>query len=574
MNTILSTKILKNKLITLYVAKKIITVNDRNDEAEAVLVQEDKIIGYGKTNELKKLLNKKHLNYIVNNLFKNKYIYPGFIEPHMHPQLLGMYLLNFPYIGFFDRKLPNGKILKGLKTLKEVIEFIKKEINKDANKNSKWINFWGYDPLFHNKEFLTKDVLDSINQDIPICILHQSNHVMSLNTAGLQKAGYTNLSKDDPLFDSNNLQKINGELTGIVSETEGMKLAIISGAMNFKASLDDFINATKLVSKIAQLNGVTTIADKGLGFPSLNPELSYQAYVKYSLNEESFTRFHLDIWFASIIVYGGWNKIEKMIKNNNKYLWIGGQKIILDGSIQGFTANLIPGQVYVDNILVNGNLQLNENELATFIENAEIHNLPSHIHANGSGAIEACIKVIEKIHPYNSNKFRHTIEHNQLVTNNQLSRMSKNNICSNFFINHIYYYGDIHAKYTVGPNLVHGMNPTKSGLMKNVIFAFHSDDPVTPVNPLLSIWTAVNRQSLTSSIYGEDEIISVYDALKAITINAAYLLNQENYIGSIDLHKFADFTVLDSPLTEIDKENIKNINIYATVLGGKVYLTN
>ncbi|WP_027124248.1 amidohydrolase [Mycoplasmoides pirum] len=576
MITLLLKKIKKNEEIKIIIAKKIITMNAQNDCVEAVVIQKQKIIGYGNLTELKKKLTAQNLKFKIDKSFKENYIYPGFIEPHMHPQMLGLYLLNFLYIGFYDRNVLDKKILKGLTTINEIVEVMKGyiEANKFSLKPNQWINFWGFDPLLHDNQTLDRKILDQISTENPICVLHQSGHVMSLNTKALEISGYLNLDKNNPLFNSINLQKdSNKELTGIVSEPEAMSFAIKSGAMSFDSNLNMFVEATKLVSKISQQRGITTIADKGLGFPSLDPIFSYEAYLENQKNNLLLTRVHLDIWFGSIQNYGGWSNIEKMmIENNNDYVWIGGQKIILDGSIQGFTANLISGQKYVTNENKNGTLHLSDEHLMKFIKDAEFFNIPSHIHANGSGAIEKVIDLIEKLHPNNSNKFHHSIEHNQLVTNHQLARMHSNNIYSNFFVNHIYYWGDAHAKYTIGPVLIHEMNPTKSALINDVTFAFHSDDPVTPADPLFAIWVAVNRKSYNNNVYGFEQIIDVNDAIKAVTINAAKLINQEKNIGSIDLNKFADFTILENEINKTNKNKIKNIKIIGTILGGEIHL--
>ena len=137
MNTLISKNILKNKLITLFVGKKIITLNCNNDEVEAVATQENKIVGYGQLKKLQNYFKKQDLDFVVNKSFINNYFYPGFIETHMHPQLLGLYLLNFPYIGFFDRKISEKKKLNGFTNFDEMISYMKKVANNSINKDQK-----------------------------------------------------------------------------------------------------------------------------------------------------------------------------------------------------------------------------------------------------------------------------------------------------------------------------------------------------------------------------------------------------------------------------------------------------
>ncbi len=571
MKTTLANEFRPNSPITLVIGKKIITVNKANDAVGAIAIQDGKIVGLGDSGALAKLLGARGAKFKTETRFANAYIYPGFIEPHMHPQMLGIYLANFAYVGYFDRPGPGGKTLRGLASFDAMLAAMKAEAKRAPKRpgSGDWINFWGFDPLLHGNRNLNRKTLDEISRDRPVCVLHQSGHVMNLNSRALELSGYAALGIDSAEYLSANLQKENGELTGLVSEPEGMYLAIKSGAMHFESDARAYVNAAAEASRIAARKGVTTLADKGLGFPSFDPILSYRAYGEAKRKELLSSRIHLDVWYASVPAYGGWDKIAAMIAQNDEKVWIGGQKIILDGSIQGFTANLTAGTEYLAHPHANGALQMDLARLGKIILDGEKAGLSSHVHANGSGAIESAIAAIERIHPGCSNRFHHSIEHAQMANANQLERMRANNILANFFVNHVYYYGDVHAKYTLGADLASKMNPTRSASLRGVRFGFHSDDPVTPVDPLLAVWAATNRASLSGTVYGANEAVSVKTALRAITIDAAALLDRQDSVGSLEINKWADFTALSGELTEASKANIKNIEILGTAVGGK-----
>ena len=134
-------------------------------------------------------------------------------------------------------------------------------------------------------------------------------------------------------------------------------------------------------------------------------------------------------------------------------------------------------------------------------------------------------------------------EHNQFVTPDQLVRMKQLGVATNLFTNHIYFWGDLHYSTFVGPDRARGLDP--AGQRMGIPFSLHSDASVTPVDPLFSMWTATARKTMSGRVLGEDERISVAQALHAVTLGAAYLLGQDDRKGSIEAGKLADFTILD-----------------------------
>jgi predicted amidohydrolase YtcJ len=141
----------------------------------------------------------------------------------------------------------------------------------------------------------------------------------------------------------------------------------------------------------------------------------------------------------------------------------------------------------------------------------------------------------------------------------------------NLFANHVYYWGEQHRAITMGPSRALRLDACASALDAGVPLAIHSDTPVTPVDPLFTMWCAVNRLTPSGRVLGEGERITAEQALHAVTLGAAYTLKLDHAIGSIDVGKFADFAVLaDNPLT-VDPVAIKDIAVHATVLGGRVF---
>jgi predicted amidohydrolase YtcJ len=167
---------------------------------------------------------------------------------------------------------------------------------------------------------------------------------------------------------------------------------------------------------------------------------------------------------------------------------------------------------------------------------------------------------------------RHRLEHNQFVTPDQLVRMKQLGVATNLFTNHIYFWGDLHYSTFVGPDRARDMDPAGSAQRMGIPFSLHSDASVTPVDPLFSMWTATARKTMSGRVLGEDERISVAQALHAVTLGAAYLLGQDDRKGSIEAGKLADFTILDrNPLDVSSPDELKAIKVLGTVMGGKPF---
>jgi predicted amidohydrolase YtcJ len=115
------------------------------------------------------------------------------------------------------------------------------------------------------------------------------------------------------------------------------------------------------------------------------------------------------------------------------------------------------------------------------------------------------------------------------------------------------------------------MNAAGTALRLGVPFSLHSDAPITPIAPLFTAWCAVNRQTASGRILGESERIPVHDALRAVTLGAAYTLRLDHCIGSIEVGKFADFAVLDQDPLQVAPEALADVPVWGTVLGGQVF---
>jgi predicted amidohydrolase YtcJ len=141
-------------------------------------------------------------------------------------------------------------------------------------------------------------------------------------------------------------------------------------------------------------------------------------------------------------------------------------------------------------------------------------------------------------------------------------------LCANFFANHLWYWGDQHYEQTVGPERANALEPCASALREGVPFSIHSDAGVTPLGQLHTMWCAVNRLTPKGRVLGEREKISPYEALRAVTISAAYQLHLDHEIGSLEAGKKADLAILEEDPLGVDPLAIRDIGVWGTLLSG------
>jgi predicted amidohydrolase YtcJ len=192
-----------------------------------------------------------------------------------------------------------------------------------------------------------------------------------------------------------------------------------------------------------------------------------------------------------------------------------------------------------------------------------------HVHCNGDLAAEAVLDAIESAvieHPWLDH--RHTITHAQTITSAQLRRAAQLRAGVNFFSNHLWYWGDQHAELTLGPDRAARLDPCADAVDAGVPFALHSDAPVTPLGQLHTMWCAMNRLTPSGRVLGPAQRIDAARALRAVTLDAAWLMHLDHEIGSIEVGKRADFTVLDDDPLEVDPMRVRDLDVLGTVLGG------
>ncbi len=545
--------------ITIFPAKEIVTLDPGTPTAPAVAVMDGRILGVGTLEEVRGWVTNEEVE--VDRRFENAVIVPGFIEAHMHPQLTGV-LWQGVYVGRFDRIAPDGTPVPGNPTKQAVLNRLKAAAAK-MPADGGWLIAWGYQPEFYGNSPLTRADLDPIADGHPIFIENLSMHIYYANSKAFELAGIGDSTTVPGII------KKDGRTTGEIEE--------ISAALAFIAKLPPLDakilgKATADAGELAHRVGVTTIAD--LSFGSLPG--GYAAYKAAAADPDFPVRVVLNpiiqvFQEGDIAKKGGLDYLAEMHKADTDRLSFGGVKFVVDGSIQGYTG-LLQWPHYFKTF-DQGVANLTQQELTKGVLEVHKRGYQAVIHTNGDQATEMALEALDEAQrQYPRLGTRHRLEHNQFVTPSQLVRMKALDVATNLFIYHLYYWGDLHYSTFVGPDRARRMNPAGSAQRLGIPYSFHSDNSVTPLDPLFAMWIGATRQTMSGRVLGEDERISVAEGLHAVTLGAAYLLGQDGEKGSIEAGKLADFTILDrNPLAVASPDELKTIKVLGTVMGGKPF---
>ena len=536
---------------TIFSAKKILTMNSYQPVATHVAVRDSRILGVGSLDELG-----YWGDYTLNEIFADKILVPGFVEAHCHA-MNGSVWEN-TYVGFFDRTDPNGRLWPGIKTLDGVVERLI-EIEHTLDDPEETLVAWGFDPIYFTDGVrMNLEHLDQVSRDRRILVQHSNGHLLNASRKVLELAGIDSTTDVEGV-----MKDADGDPTGELGEMAAQFMAYkVTDVRRF-----DGINSNDLwtFAKTATNVGVTTATDLHARVQDQN----IQSYVEVTKNADYPLRLVPAAGALTMSIQDGPSHVAQLKQHNNDKLYLGLCKIMTDGSIQGFTGRLKwPGYI---NGKPNGIWNLPPQTLTEMVEAYHAAGLQMHMHTNGDEASELMINAIEAaLHKNPRPDHRHTLTHCQMADESQFRRMAQLGICSNLFTNHIYYWGDQHYSLTMGPARATRMDACGTAKRLGVPYTIHSDAPVTPLDPLFTAWCAVNRQTASGRILGPNECIEVDDALRAITLGAAYTLHLDHLIGSIEIGKFADFAVLEQDPTELPPENLKDVPIWGTVVDGIV----
>lgn len=539
--------------IIVFSAKKIITMNPARANTTHVAIRDGRVLGSGSLEELA-----GWGEYSLDETFKDKVIMPGLVEGHSHA--MEGTLWKYTYVGYFDRMDPNGKVWGGLKGIDGVLDRLK-ESEATLSDPDTPLPGWSLDPIYFDNERVNRHDLDKVSSTRPIGVMHASGHILNVNTKALELAGLLKTGIDHPGVPLGDDGLPTGELKGPdVMTPVGIHVGFDRDMLACdEPGLLDF-------AKLCVRTGVTTATDLATRLPDDAVAMMSEVTARDDFPARIVPlRFHHGVTPVELVEH-----VLKLKERSTDRFRLGMIKVVVDGSIQGFSARIRWPGYY--NGAENGLWYISPEQLREIINMSLEKGIHIHTHTNGDEATELVLDCVEEgllKHPSRDHRF--TLQHCQLADRAQFRRMAKLGMCVNLFANHHFYWGDEHYKLTVGPERALRMNACATALENAVPMAIHSDAPITPLGPLFTAWCAVNRLTASGRTQGESEKIAVAQALYAITLGAAYTLKLDAEVGSIETGKRADFAILEDDPETIAPENLKDVKVWGTVQDGRIF---
>jgi len=552
--------------LKVFTAAKIRTMDPGRPEASAVATSGGRIVSVGSLESMQPWLRRSP--HEIDDRFADRVLMPGFVDPHTHLRLSGTYM-DLEYVGPIESTDTEGKRVEGLPDRAAVIERLRSLVARREAGNLEAIVAWGYDPGMQQGH-LDRNLLDEISTEVPLWVIAYAPHIVYTNTPMIELIGVTPDSRIHGLG-----RFPDGTLNGWFVETEAT--AVASRPVRKQLFRPGFgLKALKLQGRVAVASGVTTSADMIYGIESFEREWDDH---QTAMEEGLLPMRMLMVPFEGRLrkVFGGdfLEFYERMKAKATDRLAVHGVKYVNDGSYPSMTLRLnFPGYLDGEEGLT-GEVpwqDMVERMLPFWKSGIQIHS-----HANGDETGDMTLDTLnamQNIAPRFDHRF--TIEHYCISTPAQAKRLAALGGLASVNPYFVHYRSQIHADSGFGPDRAETTARLGSLVDAGATFALHSDYNlvVAPMHPLTAAWIAVNRLSADNeSVVGPGERISVERALRAITVDAAFVLRKDDVLGSIEPGKHADFAILDDDPFEVDPMHLKDIPIRGTILGGEVNLS-
>jgi len=552
--------------ITIYQAKKIITMEPAWPEGRYVAVRGDRVVGVGRTMDDLKAWTDTH-PYTVDKTFSNKILMPGFVESHLH-LILGALTFVAEFATPDDWMLPGG-LVTGVREKASFMQRVHEGHQKLSNPEE-WLFMFGYASAWHGK--LTRADLDRVSLSRPIAVMSRSAHVFVLNSRALELSGVTAVD-----VEASGYREYVDLATGTFKEG-GATEVLLPAIFPWMMSPERINRGLQITRDVLHANGVTTVHEPGSGVftrgypeqemmmfaPVFNdPKAPLRTYLS-ARAEVVFERFHDDETQAMAFL----DQLPEMSLERIQFL-DKRVKLYVDGSyVDQVGIYNAPG--YVDGH--QGQMMTPAEKLLEYMRILWANNYAIHIHTMGDQGPKIALDILQQLQDERP-RFNHgfVLEHLNAVSPEDLRRAGSLGASVSALIWPLYSVGEQFADKVLGADRLYTGFPLRSVLDNNMTLAIHADTVVSPPQPLLLAWMAVNRTSATGRVLGEYERLSVDQALRAITIGPARILGLAEEVGSIRAGKKADFVVLEKDPYAVNPKKLKDIPIWGTVFEGKLY---
>jgi predicted amidohydrolase YtcJ len=543
---------------TIYLAREFLTMDPHQPRAQAVAVRDGSFVAVGTLAEVQAAAGQ---GARVDHTFANQVAIAGFVEPHVHPVLAAL-TMHTKVISIEDWDAIDG-FSPAVRDDQAYQDHLQQALAAHLDKTKPFLT-WGYHHFFHGD--LSRPLLDKLAPDFPVIVWHRSCHEFFLNTAALKLTGI-----DQAFINSltpSQQAQLNFE-TGHFFEQGA--LAILGRLSPVLASPQQFRQGLQFTETYYHRAGITLACEPG-GFFSKPLQDAINAV--YSDAATPFN--HCFMADGKALAAKHPNDPQAMVADAQQVLsWGQGRTWYLPRQVKLFTDGAIYSQLmmmqdgYTDGH--HGAWIMDPPVFDYAFQTFWDAGYQIHVHNNGDAGLEVLLASLDTAMARNPRQDHRTVlVHFGFATPRQVARWAK---LGGIVSANPYYVTALagpYAKLGLGPQRSRNMVPLGDAVKNKVSISFHSDMPMAPAKPLQLIWAAVNRLTTEGDVAGPEHKVSLDIALKAITIDAAYSIQQEKKVGSIQVGKDANLTILEQNPYEVAPRDLQDIPVWGTMLEGRV----
>lgn len=559
------------KSLTIFTARRIHTMDESLPEATAVAVSQRRIVAVGDMAAMQPWIQGRQVT--VDERFADMVLLPGLIDNHIHP-FLGAILMPTEHIAPESWRKPDGSVSEAARTPQDYRRLLLERI-ADYPDKSDWFITFGYQQSLHGR--MGRAELDALFPDRPVVLIQRSFHETHLNTAAIEKLGIGPADVEGhPQADF---------ADGHFWET-GNKI-VLTGLMPYFLRPQWYGRGLQMTTQIMQQGGITTAGD--MMFGALNPDYEI-AMLDQVLQKGNAPLRVVNVFDARgfsnraagedigppeqpIDFEAGLKAMQPLLKRGSEKIWFSkAVKLFADGAMFSQLMQMKPPG-YIDGH--HGEWLMAPEVLAqgvrTFWQAGwQIH---VHVHVNGDGGMDSVLSALTTAQAQQP-RFDHRffMHHVGFHTSAQTARIAALGAHASVNPYYLHALGDDFARFGLGPERAAQITRCGSLLKAGIKVSFHSDFMMAPPQPLLLAWCATARTTLEGKVMAPDERISVMQALRGVTIDAAWALRMEDEVGSIAAGKRADFCVLLDDPFELGAQRLKDVRIAGTVFEGEPHL--
>ena len=511
---------------------KVFTINEDQPQAEAFAVKGDRFTAVGSSSDMRNLASSG--TEIIDA--EGMTVVPGFIDAHSHPSSAGVNEL--------------VQVNADLRSITEIKEVLRQRAA--ITQEGQWVRAFKYDDtkLAEGRPINRFDI-DEVVPNHPAVVGHRGGHTGVYNSMALALAGVTSETPDPP--GGRFYRDSNGVLTGLAAERARY---VFNSLIPSDSTREQRRDGVKLITELMTKAGLTSVHQTGA---SRNDMIAYQ-----DARADGGMRFRMYL-FPRVQLFEDLVNAGIRTGFGDEVLRIGAVKFSADGSASERTMRMsTPFEGRPDDY---GILTMSQEEIHEAVENAHRNDFQIGIHANGDVTIELVLNAYERVQRlWPRNDPRHRIEHCSLVIPALLQRIKDLGVIPAPFYTYVHYHGNKWVEY--GEEKMRWMFAHKSFLDYNIPVAPASDYTPGPFEPMMALQSMVTRKDFDGRVWGPNQRITIDQAMRICTLNGAYASFEENIKGSITAGKLADFVILADDPHDVDPDNIKNIEIVRTVVGG------